>query len=613
MTLPDNRSGPEVAQAMNQAAWPVVLKRLAIWGGFLAFLYLIRDFFFAAFVTFMISYTTITVVGWAMRRLSPHEDRPWLRRGLTVGFLVLVPLVLLGIGALAAPRLVVQAESVAGWLGRVDPETEVAGLFERSIGPRQFKTVYGSPESPKYREAMEKFRETGQRYVAEYNAFPSVEKWVESGFSRQFDRAERARIRAELARESTSSERFEQWFVNTKFPELQAQAHKEVSPSTALDSLVRSAGSSSAAQLLEQIRHDPAALNALHAEWLRDMQEKELAAARRSPAYAEQFREYYERRRAQAPKSVPYTYEQFVVLQTARAKGPRAFGDAFEHLGLAHDEDNEARLRADFETVKEHELFQQWWSTSLVGKLARRHLQTDLSAGGGASSAWMERFISSLINVPLDLTTAMLLSFFVCIDFPRLRQGVRQLRETWLRDVYDEIAPALSGLAQLIGRAMQAQGLIALCNSILIFIALTILGVEHQVLLSLAVFVLCLVPTIGVMIAWSLIVIVALAQPGGGFLLALKATLAVLLVLMAEIFVFSPRILGRMMELHPVLIIALLPLAQYFFGVWGLILATPVAVYVISVLIFRRGLPGHPSMEEHHEQPKLLDSELSKP
>jgi hypothetical protein len=50
--------------------------------------------------------------------------------------------------------------------------------------------------------------------------------------------------------------------------------------------------------------------------------------------------------------------------------------------------------------------------------------------------------------------------------------------------------------------------------------------------------------------------------------------------------------------LHPVLIIALLPVAQYFFGIWGLILATPVAVYVIHVLILRRGLPGTHDVEE---------------
>src|SRR5262249_54557152 len=89
-----------------------------------------------------------------------------------------------------------------------------------------------------------------------------------------------------------------------------------------------------------------------------------------------------------------------------------------------------------------------------------------------------------------------------------------------------------------------------------------------------------------------LLAAVALVQPGGGLVLALKVSGAVPLVVLLETFVFSPRILGRTMELHPVLMIALLPLAQYFFGVWGLILATPIAVYVIYVLILQRGLPG---------------------
>jgi predicted PurR-regulated permease PerM len=126
----------------------------------------------------------------------------------------------------------------------------------------------------------------------------------------------------------------------------------------------------------------------------------------------------------------------------------------------------------------------------------------------------------------------------------------------------------------------------------MMFIALTVLGVEHSVLLSCAVFILCLVPTLGTIIAWVLIAAVALVQPGGGLVLVLKVSGAVIVVVLLETFVFSPRILGRMMELHPVLIIAILPVAQYFFGVWGLILATPVAVYVIHVLILQRGLPG---------------------
>jgi predicted PurR-regulated permease PerM len=100
------------------------------------------------------------------------------------------------------------------------------------------------------------------------------------------------------------------------------------------------------------------------------------------------------------------------------------------------------------------------------------------------------------------------------------------------------------------------------------------------------------VPTLGAAIALVLVSVFALVQPGGGPILALKAAGAVVLVMLVETFILSPRILGRMMELHPVLSLALLPVAQYFFGVWGLILAIPVAVYVIHVLILRRGLPG---------------------
>ena len=85
-------------------------------------------------------------------------------------------------------------------------------------------------------------------------------------------------------------------------------------------------------------------------------------------------------------------------------------------------------------------------------------------------------------------------------------------------------------------------------------------------------------------------------------MLALKVTGAVIVIVLLETFVFSPRILGRMMELHPVLIMAVLPLAQYFFGIWGLLLATPVAVYVVHVLIMRRGLPGMDAAGNHADK-----------
>jgi predicted PurR-regulated permease PerM len=570
---------------------PVVLKKLAIWCLFLAVLYLARDFFFTAFMTFLFCYLTLGVVGWAMKRLSPDRDRPGLRRLLIVGVFVLVPLVLFGVGRLVGPRLVDQGQQLAGWLSHTSPEMEVSRVLESYVAPSEFKQKYGGPEDPRYQKALEEFRKSGERHVAAYQDFPQLEAWVEGGFRRQFDEAQQGRIRLRLAREGTSSREFAQWFFKQKVPQLQEQARQQVPekgrPAGPVDPLVLAAVSATPEQLLEQARRDPDTLRSLRQEWVADTLEREVAMARASPAYKEQFGAAYESQRARSPDAIPYTYEEYTALQKARPQGARAFGDALEKMRPTAEGSGDSRLRADFEAAKKHELFQEWWGSSSIAQFVRRQVE-----GGGDGGGRMERILSSLINVPVDLATALLLSLFICIDFPNLKRAFPRLRDTWLRDVYDEMAPALSSLAHLIGRAMHAQGLIALCNATAMFIALSLLGVAHPALLSGAVFVLCLVPTLGMILAWVLIAAVALIQPGGGLFLVLKASAAVLFVVLMETFVFSPRILGRMMELHPVLIIAILPLAQYFFGVWGLILATPVAVYVLYVLILGEGLPG---------------------
>jgi predicted PurR-regulated permease PerM len=589
----DSSQPPDKPDRHPLPASVVLLKRLYIWALFLVLLYLARDFFFMAFMTFLFSYLTLSVVGWGMRRLSPGRDRPALRRLLTVGVFVLAPLALFGVGALIGPELVDQAERLAGWMNQASLEKEVGRLFEGAVGPSEFAHTYGGPDDPRYRQALEEFRKSGARHVAAYQEFPHLEAWVEAGFSKQFLEAERGRARQQLAQEGTSSKAFTQWFLTEKVPELQAQARKQVPehgrPAVPVDPLVREAASAKPEQLLEQARRDPATLASLRQEWIQDSLERAVAAAKGSADYLKRFHAYYDRQRAKAPASFPYTFEQYVELQKVRPQGARAFGEALEKMMPTAQGQGEARLRADFEAAKKHELFEQWWATNSTARFVRHQIETRL---GGGDTGHMDRVVSSLLNIPVDLGTALILSLFICIDFPNLRRAAQRLRETWLRDVYEELTPAFRDLGELMGRSLRAQGLIALCNAVLLFVGLLFLGVDHAVFLSVAAFVLCLVPTLGTVLAWALIAVMALIQPGGGMALALKASGLVLVVILIENFVLAPRIVGKMMELHPVLIIALLPLAQYFFGVWGLILATPVAVYVVHVLILRRGLPG---------------------
>src|SRR5262245_29809395 len=182
-TLPPRLGGGGVG---GRPEWPVVVKKLAIWGLFLALVYLTRDFFFLAFMTFLFSYLALAVVGWVMARLSPDRDRPGMRRLVTLAVFVLAPLALLGGGALVMPRLIAQGQRLAGWLSQVSPESEVSRLLEDYVGPSEFRREYGGPQDSRYEKALAEFRETGERHVAAYLAFPTLEAWVEGGFNRQF-------------------------------------------------------------------------------------------------------------------------------------------------------------------------------------------------------------------------------------------------------------------------------------------------------------------------------------------------------------------------------------------------------------------------------------------
>jgi len=568
--------------------WTLIAKRLAIWGFFFLIIYLIRDFIFVAFMTFIISYIALNVVDFSLRRLSPEQERMWLRRLLTLAVFILGPLFLIVAGIIVLPPLISQGQRMAGWLIHISPEAEVSRLLEQYVAPAEFHQKYGSPDDPRYKAALEEFRKTGESHVADYLEFPKFETWVEGGFEKEFEASERARVRSVMLSEGTTSKDFETWFLTEKAPELAADAKAApASPaeSDANDSLLKMASSATPEELLVEARHEPAVLNLLQSEWIHEAEQKAIHLAKNSTDREEKFQAYYEEMHAKSPKTFPYSYEQYIALRKARTQGRVAFGQTVEKLFPSDELKKESRIQADFEAAKKHEVFKNWWATSSPAQFIRNKVGSDLTLSAETTSR-IERTLTSFLNVPIDLSTAILLSFLICIDFPRVKRACQGLRDTWLKDVYDELAPALSRLAMLVGRAMQAQGLIALCNSVVMFFALSLLGVEHAVLLAVAMFVLCLVPTIGTFFAWILIVAVALVQPGGGIGLALKASAAVAVVVVLEVFVFSPRILGSLMELHPVLIIAVLPVAQYFFGIWGLILATPVAVFVINVIIF---------------------------
>jgi predicted PurR-regulated permease PerM len=180
---------------------------------------------------------------------------------------------------------------------------------------------------------------------------------------------------------------------------------------------------------------------------------------------------------------------------------------------------------------------------------------------------------------------ALLFSFMLVWDRPRIGEEMARLRESRLGDFYDEVAPSIATFGRLLGRAFEAQTVIALLNTSLSVIGMYTLGLSGTGLLAVIVFLCSFVPIAGVFISTVPMVLVALTQDDGGPGLALAVVGMVIVVHLIEAYVLNPRIYGHHMKLHPLAVLVVLYLAEQLLGLMGLVLGVPLATYAWRHLV----------------------------
>jgi predicted PurR-regulated permease PerM len=193
---------------------------------------------------------------------------------------------------------------------------------------------------------------------------------------------------------------------------------------------------------------------------------------------------------------------------------------------------------------------------------------------------------------------ALLFSFLILIDLNRIKAGISRLRNSRVGDFYEEAAPPIARFGVLLGRAIEAQAVIAVVNTVLTLIGLLLLDIPLVAMLSIIVFVCSFVPVLGVFISTTPIVLVALNAGGPG--LSLAAIALVVVIHAVEAYVLNPIIYGRHLKLNPVLTLIILYVGYHAFGLWGMLLGVPVARYFIHDVIGvpfreRRGTPRAPA------------------
>ncbi|MBW3564677.1 MAG: AI-2E family transporter [Acidobacteria bacterium] len=195
----------------------------------------------------------------------------------------------------------------------------------------------------------------------------------------------------------------------------------------------------------------------------------------------------------------------------------------------------------------------------------------------------IRELVNGFLRVALQFGLAILLSFLILWDLPRLRREIRRLATGRTSEVYEEIAPGMTAFGVMVGRAFEAQTVIALVNTLLTSLSFMALGLTSISLLSVIVFLCSYVPVFGVFLSTIPAALIALKV--GGISKVLWLTVAILVVHAIEAYALNPVIYGHHMRMHPIAVLVILLVGEHLFGIWGLLLGVPIAAFVYRYVI----------------------------
>ncbi|MEK7088586.1 MAG: AI-2E family transporter [Patescibacteria group bacterium] len=180
----------------------------------------------------------------------------------------------------------------------------------------------------------------------------------------------------------------------------------------------------------------------------------------------------------------------------------------------------------------------------------------------------------SIFNVVL----IVLISFYLSIQ----EKGIENFLRIILPIEHEEYAVDLwERSRRKIALWMKGQMLLGILIAILTYLVLSLLGIQYALLLAIIAGIMVLVPY-GILIA--LIPAISFSYLSGGISSALMVAGAYLIIHQFEVFLFTPLIIKNVVGLSPLVVILAALIGFELGGFWGLVLAIPVAVFIMELM-----------------------------
>ncbi len=181
--------------------------------------------------------------------------------------------------------------------------------------------------------------------------------------------------------------------------------------------------------------------------------------------------------------------------------------------------------------------------------------------------------IDALVGLAGGLILGALIMYYLLKDGTRLRRSVVAQIAPSIRDEVDSFIGEACQILRSYGRG---RTVISAVVAVVIGIASLLLGLPLVFTIVVANFIGGYIPYIGAFLGGGLAVIIALGD-GGLEVAAVMLVVVVASNLLLENFV-EPRVMGRTLDIHPLVVLVVTALGGFFFGIVGLILAVPFTV-----------------------------------
>lgn len=186
-------------------------------------------------------------------------------------------------------------------------------------------------------------------------------------------------------------------------------------------------------------------------------------------------------------------------------------------------------------------------------------------------------FTMSLFTGLGTILMGLVVGLYMLFDFDKISEQFLKLIPKHNRE---EISNLISKIGSEVRKTVNGTLLVALMVLVCDTISFTIIGLESPLLFGVLCGLTDLIPYIGPYIGGAAAVVVGFSQSTP---IGIATLIACIIVQLVENYVLQPVVMSKAIELNPVIIIIGLLLFGHFFGIAGMILATPI-IAVLKVI-----------------------------